>query len=1256
MWQHAQSRIALILPIRMKPASTLCSPRWLLTILTLAISAVSVASEDVTLQLKWRHQFQFAGYYAAVEQGYYREEGLNVRLVEGSKDLSPLKQVLSGQADYGIGDAEILVSRISGEPVVALAAIFQHSPGVLLSLKQSNIQTPEDLIGKRIMLSGDGQGVYQFKAMLLKQHLDIGQMTIVPHTWRLQDLIEGRVDVVSAYAMAEPGQLQQMGYEPSVISNQPYGIDFYGDVLFTSEREISMHPERVQAFLRATKKGWMYAFSHQAEMADLIANMPGVTKRGLTKQTLLHEANVMMPYVLTEVVPLGHMNEERWNTIAQMLADLGLVPQDYQLDGFLYQGDMLVKRPYMVWLVRSISILLLVLGATFVWNLQIRRQVIHRTRALQNEIDRRTQAEYLLKVAGSVAKIGGWVIDLKTNLVHWSDEVAALHDMPPGYSPTVEEGINMFVPESQPIMASALKACMEAGVPYDLELEKITATGRRFWVRAMGQPVRDNDGNIIKLQGSLQDITAHKQLEAIKEGQDRIQAMMLADIALPEILHTAVLLIEHQFPDACCAILLLDQDGVHLRHTASARLPVAYAQVIDGIQLGTCGIAALTEGRVIAEDISEHPLWEHCCEFAMMHGLRACWTMPVLSRSRRVLGVLAMYHQQPHVPRLAELDFIDSYAQILGLAIEREQSDEQLHLLQSGVSRLNDIVMITEAPMSAPMQQKIVFLNEAFTRITGMPVGQLQSISPFELFKEATPGRELGRIKDAFLHMKPIKTEVVVINQEGVGISLEMDALPLHDKGGWVTHWVAVLRDITERKQADAQIRQLAYYDTMTGLPNRLLLQDKLSSHVRKAMRKQVGGALLFIDIDNFKTLNDTYGHDVGDALLVEVAKRIRQSVRRLDTVSRLGGDEFVVVLDSLHYDPAQAEKQARRVCEKIMAAFKKPFKLKHYQHYTTPSIGVVLFDPERMSQTDELLRRADLAMYKAKEAGRNDYRFFDTQMETELRQRVALEADLHTAIEKQEFTLHFQPQYNQKHEIVGAEALVRWQHPERGLIMPGQFIGLAESSGQIGELGHWVLQEACHMLRRWATHPQLGHLVLSVNVSPKQYLQPNFVPEIQQMLAETGISPQHLKLELTESMLVDNVEDIIAKMEALREAGICFSLDDFGTGYSSLSYLKRFPFDQLKIDQSFVRDMLNGHDHESIVNAIISLGQSLQLEILAEGVETEAQLNVLKDLGCEIFQGYYFTRPLTLDAFEAWVAQPGKPAKNTATAQAVST
>ncbi|MFQ6332337.1 EAL domain-containing protein [Methylophilus sp. 3sh_L] len=1219
--------------------------RWIVLLCTSLLAMVwpafaypSSTPEHVRLQLKWHHQFQFAGYYAALQQGYYRDEGLDVEIIEGGQSIDPLQQVLNGKADYAIGDSEILISRLSGKPVVALAAIFQHSPYVLLSLQKSGIKRPEDLIGKRIMLSGE-HGRLQFQAMLLQHHLDIQKMTILPYQSGLDDLIEGRVDAVMAYATDEPMQLRQRGYIPAILSNQAYGADFYGDVLFTTEQVLSQHPAQAEAFLRATKKGWKYAFNHQDAMAHSIAKMPGVVQRDIQAQTLLQEAQLMAPYVLSEIVPWGHMNEERWQGIAQTYAALGLVPADFQLKGFVYHDDVSIERPYVNWLIRGVFSLVLVVTFTMLWNLQMRRQVAERTRALQDEIDQRRQTEYLLKVAGNVAKIGGWVIDLPSQRMRWSDEVAALHELPPGSSPSLEEGMQLFMPAYRELMTTALQKCMQEGIPYDLELEKRTVNGRRFWVRAMGQAVRDPQGQIIQVQGSLQDITAQKQLEAIKQGQEKIQAMLLADVPLQAILHAAVQLIEAHFSEVFCVILQMDQDGRHLHHAASHRLPDSYAKAMNHLPVAGHGMLSLTQHRVIAEEISSHPLWADYAALALKHGLRACWSMPIVSRSHRVLGMLAMYRQLPHVPQPAELDLVESYAHILGLAIEREQSDEQLKLLQNGVSRLNDVVMITEAPVQTPLQQKIVFLNEAFTRITGLAVEPFNHLSPFELFKNSTPASDLQRIKQAWQQQLPIKTEVVTVDQHGNGLSLEMDALPLHDKSGRVTHWVAVLRDVSERKRADAQIRQLAYYDTMTGLPNRLLLQDRLVAHIRKAQQKKTGGALMFIDIDNFKTLNDTHGHAVGDALLIEVAKRIKQSVRRQDTVSRLGGDEFVVVLDSLAADVEHAEKQARNICEKIVNAFKKPFKLDHYQHYTTPSIGIVLFDAAYASQTDELLRRADMAMYKAKEAGRNGYQFFDTQMETELRQRVALEAELHEAMQKQEFILHLQPQYNQQHQVVGAEALLRWQHPERGLIMPGEFIAIAESTGQIVALGRWVLQQACALLQQWAFHPQLSQMVLAVNVSPKQYLQSGFVAEVQQLVAQANIAPGRLKLELTESMLIDNVEDIIAKMNVLKAAGICFSLDDFGTGYSSLSYLKRFPFDQLKIDQSFVRDMLQGQDHQSIVNAIISLGISLQLDVLAEGVETEAQLDLLTRLGCNTFQGYYFSVPQRTQDFERLVA-----------------
>jgi diguanylate cyclase (GGDEF)-like protein len=498
-----------------------------------------------------------------------------------------------------------------------------------------------------------------------------------------------------------------------------------------------------------------------------------------------------------------------------------------------------------------------------------------------------------------------------------------------------------------------------------------------------------------------------------------------------------------------------------------------------------------------------------------------------------------------------------------------------------------------------------------------------------------TQKEELVKISQALKDGRPVHTEVIHYKKSGEEIWLELDIVPISDEVGLNMHWVAVMRDITLRKQTEMKIQQLAFYDSMTGLPNRQLLIDRLKQRLSSSSRSHHSGAVLFIDLDNFKSLNDTHGHDVGDMLLVEVARRIVQCVRESDTVGRLGGDEFVVIINELDENLGDAAVQTSTVCEKILLSFKEPFVLNSYIHHTTPSIGVTLFNHESPASVDELLKRADLAMYKAKDSGRNTFRFFDPQMEALVRERVALEADLHLGILNQQFVLYFQPQLNQERHIMGAEALIRWNHPHRGLVMPGHFIQLAEDSGLILQIGDWVLVGACQQLLLWAKNPHTANLVLSVNVSPRQYLQADFVDQVIQLINHTGVDPSKLKLELTESILVENIEDIITKMTALKAIGVGFSLDDFGTGYSSLSYLKRLPLDQLKIDQSFVRDIMIDSNDASIVNTIIALGLSLGLEVLAEGVETEEQLQLLLSNGCQAFQGYLFSKPVPIDDFE---------------------
>ena len=458
-----------------------------------------------------------------------------------------------------------------------------------------------------------------------------------------------------------------------------------------------------------------------------------------------------------------------------------------------------------------------------------------------------------------------------------------------------------------------------------------------------------------------------------------------------------------------------------------------------------------------------------------------------------------------------------------------------------------------------------------------------------------------------------------------------------------VMNYVGTLTDITVRKQAEEEIKTLAFYDPLTQLPNRRLLLDRLHHAMAASARSGQSCALLFIDLDNFKTLNDTRGHDVGDMLLQQVAQRLRTCVREGDTVSRIGGDEFVVILEGLPANTLDAASLAEQVGEEVRRELGRPYMLGGHGHHSSPSIGAALFCGHQFS-SDELLKRGDLAMYEAKAAGRNTMRFFDPQMQAQVSERARLEAELRQGLREHQMLLHYQPQVDLSGQIVGVEALVRWQHPSRGLIFPGAFIGLAEETRLILELGEWVLETACRQLAAWGPLPERCELSVAVNVSAQQFHQRDFVQRVQASLERAGAEPRRLKLELTESLLVQDLPDVVHKMSQLQALGVRFSLDDFGTGYSSLAYLKQLPLDQLKIDQSFVRDVLVDANAATLARTIVSLADSLELQVIAEGVETLEQRDFLERSGCRYFQGYYFSRPLPLAALEALLDERAQP------------
>jgi len=582
-----------------------------------------------------------------------------------------------------------------------------------------------------------------------------------------------------------------------------------------------------------------------------------------------------------------------------------------------------------------------------------------------------------------------------------------------------------------------------------------------------------------------------------------------------------------------------------------------------------------------------------------------------------------------YVMQRAELRHEKDGATIAGTMQDITQhrlSREKLKLFHTCMSRVNEVVMITDAsPLDEP-GPRVVFVNDAFERLTGYKAQDILGRSPRLLQGPDTNRAELDRIRAALQQGEPVYSEVINYGKQRQQYWLALTITPITDDSGRISHFVSIQRDITRGKLAEQQIEQLAFYDSLTRLPNRRLLLDRLRLALNAVKRSGRIGALLFIDLDNFKSLNDTLGHDKGDRLLEAVARRLEGCVRKSNTVARLGGDEFVIMIEDIAGDPVAAGTHAELVVRKILAGFAPRFALDGIEYHCTPSVGVALFD-RHINEVDELLKQADLAMYHAKAMGRNTACFFDPDMQSAINARVALERELRAALHQHQFELHYQPQVDGAGRTVGYEALIRWRHPRHGLVYPQAFIPLAEETGLIRGIGRWVLQSACRQLASWSTRPDHAHLTISVNVSAGQFGHPEFMQQVLAAIASAGADPCLLKLELTESVLVKNPDDTIAKMAGLKEHGIRFALDDFGTGYSSLSYLKRLPLNQIKIDQSFVRDVLVDANDAAIVRTILALGQILGLDVIAEGVELEAQRDFLARHGCHGYQGYLFGR-----------------------------
>ena len=730
------------------------------------------------------------------------------------------------------------------------------------------------------------------------------------------------------------------------------------------------------------------------------------------------------------------------------------------------------------------------------------------------------------------------------------------------------------------------------------------------------------------------------------------QQNILSKIALGEeadnIFEDICLAIEEIIDDKSAICSILSLKGDQLFHCSAPSMDPEFCDIVNGIQIGasvgSCGTAAYRNSRVIVKNIESSPLWFEFKALAQQFNLKSCWSTPIISTQSEVLGTFAIYHDHPKNPSSKDLELIDYFVHISSIAFEKELNTNKIKALINDLEKSNEkfntfTKVMPDSAIVLSDEGMYVDIYGSSENLLFAPKDELINKKVNDILPSQDADPIMAVIKQTLASNEIQIFEYELEVQKGK-VTFEGRTAPIvyaQAGGDYCKHVLWMTRDITARKNEEKEKEKLAYFDSLTNLPNRRLLTEKLTECIERIKRSHNTGALLFLDIDNFKRINDSLGHSAGDELLVELAKRLSAIVRASDTLARIGGDEFVVLLEYVGKNNENANTEAAIVAKKLQQVFDEKFELGTSAFQVSGSIGICLIDSIN-STVDNILKYADTAMYCAKGKGGNSYSFYDAKLQTLLDSKTELETDIVRAIDLNEFCAYFQPQVDVLGNIIGGEALIRWNHPIKGIISPNEFIDIAEQCGLIQKLQNIVLQDICRLINQLSSEDSIDEqFSISINISQSQFKSSSLKKELLTIVNHFNVAPSRIKLEITESMLSHDIKHTLSQMEELKAEGFSFSIDDFGTGYSSLSYLHTYPFKELKIDKSFIDNMLDNSSGLSIVDTIINLAKNLNVLVVAEGVEMLQQFEILKTRHVDKIQGFIVAKPMPLSNYLAW-------------------